>query len=93
MWPSEHQDAAVAGARSVAAAAAAATALVETSKYTLQRMRKEGRMSEVFFCPFIFLATASTGRGEGNFLEGINFVSSRTSLRPSEDDFSLILQF
>ena len=61
MWPSEHQDAAVAGARSVASAAAAATALVETSKYTLQRMRKEGagRMGEVFFCPFIFLATAS----------------------------------
>ena len=92
MWPSESQDAAVAGARSVAAAAA--TALVETSKYTLlQRMRKEGRMSEVFFCPFIFLATASTGRGEGNFLEGINFVSGRTSLRPSEDDFPLILPF
>ena len=30
---------------------------------------------------------------KGNFLEGINFVSGRTSLRPSENDFPSLFNF
>ena len=94
MWPREYQDAAVAGTRAVAAAAAA---LVETSKYTLQRMRKEGWLKFSFALSSSSPLQAERGREEkGNFLEGINFVSAllaRTSLRPSENDFPSFFNF
>ena len=53
--------------------------------------RKERGRGEVFFCPFIFLATANTERK----LFGGDKLCLRPSpwIRPSEDDFPHILQF